>query len=102
GGGGEGGGARAAGETRAAGAAEERGGAREVATIGRGALDGVARADETGDEFRAWPLVDFLGRARLFDLARVHHGDNVGGGHRFRLVMGDIDRDVAAFVVQAA
>jgi len=46
--------------------------------------------------------VDILGRACLFDLAGVHHGDNVGGGHRFRLVMGDIDRGVAVFVVQAA
>ena len=73
-----------------------------MAIIERAALDDVARADETGDEFRAWPLVDVLWRARLFDLARVHHGDNVGGGHRFRLVVGDIDRGVAVFVVQAA
>src|SRR6516225_9000830 len=73
-----------------------------MAIIERAALDDVARADETGDEFRARTLVDVLGRARLLDLARVHHRDNVGGGHRFRLVMGDVDRGVAVLVVQAA
>src|SRR5262249_56819986 len=86
----------------AAGAPRRRAGTRERAIIERGALDDVARADETGDKFRAWPLVDILGRARLLDLAGVHHGDNVSGGHRFRLVVGAGDRGVAVFVVQAA
>ena len=66
------------------------------------ALDDVARADEAGDEFRARAVVDVLGRARLLDLAVVHHRDDVGGGHRLRLVVGDVDRGVAVLVVQPA
>ena len=66
------------------------------------ALDDIARADEAGDEFRARPVVDVLGRAGLLDPAAVHHRDEVGGGHRLRLVVGHVDRRVAVFVVQAA
>ena len=62
----------------------------------------LLRADEARDEFRARALVDVFGRAGLLDLAGVHHRDHVGGGHRFRLVVGDVDRGVAIFVVQPA
>ncbi len=48
------------------------------------------------------PVVDVLGRAGLLDLARVHHTDDVGGGHRLGLVVGDVDRGVAEGVVQPA
>ena len=65
-------------------------------------LHDIAHADEAGDELRARPVVDFLRRAGLLDLAGVHHRDHVGGGHRLGLVVGDVDRGVAVLVVQAA
>src|SRR6202011_1709422 len=50
--------ALAAADKLAAVAARVGAGAGEMGIIERAALDDVARADETGDEFRAWPLVD--------------------------------------------
>ncbi len=41
-------------------------------------------------------------RAELVDLAGIHHRDQVGGGHRLGLVVGDVDRGVAVFVMQPA
>ncbi len=70
--------------------------------IERLALEDVARPDEAGDELRARPRVDFLRRAQLLDPPAVHHRDEIGGGHRLRLVMGHVDRGVAVGVVQAA
>ena len=58
-------------------------------------LHDVAHADEAGDELRARPVVDLLRRAGLLDLAGIHHADQVGGGHRLGLVVGDVDRGVA-------
>ena len=65
-------------------------------------LSTLLAADEAGDELRARPLVDVLRRAELLDPAAVHHRDEVGGGHRLGLVVGDVDRGVAVGVVQAA
>src|SRR5947209_17870522 len=73
-----------------------------MAVVERASSENVARADEAGDEFRARPIVDLLWRARLLDLARIHDRDQVGGGHRLRLVMSHVDRGVAILVVQAA
>ena len=42
------------------------------------------------------------GDAGLLDLAVVHDADQVGGGHRLRLVVGDVDGGVAIGVVQPA
>src|SRR5580698_10219569 len=65
-------------------------------------LDHIAGADEAGDEFRLWPVVDILGGAELVDLAGIHHRDQIGDGHRLGLVVGDVNRGVAVFVVQPA
>ena len=73
---------------------------RDVIGVERGALDHVARADEARDEFRARAVIDVLRRAGLLDLAVVHHRDHVGGGHRLRLVVRDVDGGVAILVVQ--
>jgi hypothetical protein len=75
-------------------------GDRDVSGIQRLAPDNVAGTDEAGDELGARPLIDVLGRSKLFDPACVHHRDKVGRRHRFRLVVGHIDRGVAIFVVQ--
>src|ERR1700722_3102779 len=81
-----------------------QGGAGEADVVGvaRDAVDHIAGADEARDEFRLRPVVDLFRRAELVDLAGVHDRDQVGGGHRLGLVVGDIDRGVAVFVVQAA
>ena len=91
-----------AGVELAADAAQRAAGKGDAGPVLRLALDHIARADETGDEFRARPVVDILGAARLLDLAAVHHRNQVGGSHRLRLVMGDVDRGVAIGVVQPA
>ena len=91
-----------AGRERAAAAGDGGAGDRHVAGIERLALEDVARPDEAGDELRARPRIDFLRRAELLDPAAVHHRDEIGGGHRLRLVVGHVDRGVAVGVVQAA
>ena len=48
------------------------------------------------------PVIDFFRRAELVDLSGVHHRDQVGGRHRFRLVVGDMYRRITVFVVQPA
>ena len=70
--------------------------------VAGGAVDHIAGADEARDEFRLRPVVDIFRRAELVDLARIHHRDQVGGGHRLGLVVGDVDRGIAVFVVQPA
>ena len=75
-------------------------GKRQVVGVERGALEHVAGADEAGDEFRLRPVIDIFGGAELVDPAAVHHRDQVGGGHRLGLVVGDVHRGVAVFVVQ--
>ncbi len=92
----------APGHQLAAGAAQHRVAAGQAVLVDRLALDHVAGADEAGDELRARPVVDLLRGAGLLDLAGVHHRDHVGGGHRLRLVVGDVDGRVAIFVVQPA
>ena len=82
--------------------AQRHAGKRHAVVVERLALEHVAHADEAGDELRARPVVDFLRRAGLLDLAEVHHRDQVGRGHRFRLVVGDVDRRVAERIVQTA
>src|ERR1700688_1303354 len=77
-------------------------GKRDVIGIARGAVDDVAGADEARDEFRLRPVVDVFGRAELVDLAGVHPRDQVGGGHRLRLVVGDVNGGVTILVVQPA
>ena len=52
--------------------------------------------------FPTQALVDVFGQTGLFDLAQVHHRYHIGGGHRFRLVIGDVDGRVAILVVQPA
>ena len=47
-------------------------------------------------------VVDILRRAELVDPAGIHHRDQVGRRHRLGLVVGDVDRGVAVFVVQPA
>ncbi len=87
---------------RLAGDAERRAGERHRAAIERLALEHVAHADETRHELRARPVVDFHRRARLLDLAGIHHADHVRSRHRLGLVVRHIDRRVAILVVQSA
>ena len=83
-------------------AAQQTRAAIDHAVADMAAAEDVGAADKAGDEFRARPLVDFLGRADLLDPARIHHDDRIGGCHRLALVVRDIDRRVLVGVVQAA
>ena len=73
-----------------------------MVVVAGGALDHIAGADEARDEFRLRPVVDVFGRAELVDLAGIHDRDQVGRGHRLGLVVGDVNRGVAVFVMQPA
>ena len=46
---------------------------------------------KSGDEEVGRPQIDVRGRAKLLDLAVLHHHDAVGERHRLDLVMGDVD-----------
>ena len=70
--------------------------------VNRGALDNIAGADEACNEFRLRAGVDIFRRAELIDFAAVHHRDQVGGSHRLRLVVGDVHRRVAVFIMPRA
>src|SRR3954447_2383710 len=71
-----------------AGAAQRRACEGDAAVIEILAAHHIARTDEAGDEFRARAFVDLFRRTGLFDLPAVHHRDDIGGGHRLRLVVG--------------
>ena len=81
---------------------QDHAGKGDMVFVLRGALDYIAGADEARDEFRLRTVVDVFGRTELIDLADIHDSDEVGGRHCFGLIVGDIDRGVAIFVVQAA
>ncbi|AEK61271.1 conserved hypothetical protein [Collimonas fungivorans Ter331] len=53
------------------------------------------RTDKAGDKQVAWIVVDFLRAAELLHHAILHHGDTVAQGHRFDLVMRDVDDGAA-------
>ena len=62
-------------------------------------FDNVGLADEASHEFGAGVVVDFRGRADLFDLPLVHHRDTVGHAQGLLLVVGDEDEgDTEAFL----
>ena len=65
-------------------------------------IDDVAAADEARHELRVGTFVDLLGRADLLDASGVHDDDAIGHGHRFDLIVRDVDRRVVEFVVQPA
>ena len=50
------------------------------------------RADEGGDKPGLWRMVDLMRRADLVDAPGVHDDDAIGQGHRFDLVVGDVNR----------
>ena len=77
-------------------------GKRDVVVVAGLSLEHIAGADEARDEFGFRPVVNILRAAELVDHAGVHHRDQVGSGHRLRLVVGDIDGGVAVFVMQPA
>src|SRR5581483_6763805 len=85
-----------------AAAFEGRAGKLDTRTFKAFAPDYVARTDETCDEFRAWPVVDFLGRACLLDLAGIHDRDQISGRHCLRLIVRHVDSRVAIRVMQPA
>src|SRR6516165_4653851 len=85
----------------AAAAAQPAAGAGEVRFIEHLSLDDIARSDEARHEFRLRPVIDLFRRACLLDPACIHDRNDVGRGHCLGLVVGDIDRGVAIFVVQA-
>ena len=60
----------------------------------------VAAADETRHESRVGALVDFLGRADLFDSPGVHDDDAVSHGHCLDLVVRDVNGSILKFIVQ--
>ena len=53
------------------------------------ALEQVGLADEVGNEPAGGPLIDFLGRANLEQLAVVHDGNAVAHRERLFLIVGD-------------
>ncbi len=57
-------------------------------------------ADEERHEAVGRAFIDVGGRCQLLQLALTHHGDQVGHGERFGLVMGDIDRGGAEAVAE--
>ena len=87
-----------------AAAAFERVAARAIDGVLTNRLAGhdVRASDEAGNELGFRPGIDVFRRTRLLNAAVIHHDDHVGGGHRLRLVMRDVDRGVAELVVQAA
>ena len=60
----------------------------------------LRRADEAGDEDGARSVVELQRRADLLDAAPVQHHDLVGHGHRFDLVVGDVDHRRIELLVQ--
>ena len=48
-------------------------------------------ADELGHKQIGWPAVELHRSAQLLQTSLVEHGDPVAHGHRFYLVMGDIN-----------
>ena len=64
------------------------------------AVQDVARADEAGNEARSRAVVHVFGCSDLLDPPAVHDHDAIGHGHRFNLVVGDVDRGVAILVVK--
>src|SRR5258708_2794903 len=67
---------------------------------GERAFQEVRAADEAGDEARARAVVEREGVVDLLDPALVHYHDAVGGHHRFRLVVGDVDGGDAEPIVE--
>src|SRR5229473_3584824 len=66
------------------------------------ALENVRASDEFGDIARLRPGVERQGIVDLLDAAMVHDRDAVRCRHRLGLVVGDIDRGDAEFIVQTA
>ena len=59
-------------------------------------------AHETGDEDAGRCVIDFRRRANLLDRSRVQHCDPVSHGHRFDLVVRDVDRGDTELPLQLA
>ncbi len=55
------------------------------------AAEQVGGPHEFGDERCCWRAVDILRPCDLLELAGAHHGDTVGHGERFFLVVRDVD-----------
>ena len=55
------------------------------------ARQNVGRAHELSDEQACWLAIDVLRTTQLLDASRLHHGDAVGHGQRFLLVVRHID-----------
>src|SRR5438034_1669753 len=66
-----------------------------------GAGEDVAVANELTHETSAWPMVDLEWWRQLLQLAVVEDGDAIGHGHRFRLVVGDVDHGDAHLAMDA-
>ena len=62
----------------------------------------VGGAGEIGDEQIGRPVIDFVGRAHLQQLAVAHHADAVAEHDRFGLVVGDVERGHAGLLEDAA
>ena len=65
------------------------------------AVEEVGASDEAGHEARPRPRVERPRLVHLLDPPLVHDGDAVGGDHRLRLVVGDVDRRDVELVVEA-
>ena len=59
----------------------------------------VAVADEVGHKCVFRFVIDFFGRTDLLDIALVHNHNGVRHGKGFFLVMGDIDKGNAQFIL---
>ena len=66
------------------------------------AVEDVRASDEFGDIARLRPCIERQGIVDLLDAALVHDRDAVRRRHRLGLVVGDVDRGDAEFIVQAA
>jgi hypothetical protein len=64
-------------------------------------LEKVRTTDEGRHETRCRPPVDDTRRSHLLDATRIHYGDPVGDGHRFRLVVSHEDCCNPEFLLKA-
>ena len=64
---------------------------RQLHFAADGLLQPVDVADEVADELGLGVIVNFIGCADLFNVALVEHGDAVGQGQGFLLIVGDVD-----------
>ena len=62
-----------------------------IGTSGLATLPEIGLPDESGDEHRRGPVVDFGRCADLLDVPRVHHRDPIAHRQRFLLVVGHVD-----------